>query len=101
MKLKTLKQFVAEMIALIKVIPAHSYADVLEQKAQECDSVHCSSYSRTIKEGEITEEIEIEFKDTSHISIIKDHGRYTLEIVPTVSQDCCAGHQLITINKCV
>lgn len=99
MKGKTLKQFVTEMIALIKNIPAHSYADILEQKAQECDSVYCTSYDRTIKGGEIKEELEIDFKDLSHISIIKACGRYTLEIIPSALQGCGIEYRLITINK--
>lgn len=101
MKKKALKQFVTELITLVKAIPAHSYADVLEQKAQEYDSVHVTAYSRTIQEGEIEEEVEIEFKDSSHISIIKEHGVYTIEINPAPSQIYNIGYQLISINKCI
>lgn len=98
MKRNEVQKLVDSLVMLIKALPASSTLETLEAKALENENVYEVEYTRDFVGGTLTEYLDIFAYDSSHVSVIAEPERYTLEVKPAPSQDY-AGETLITINR--
>ncbi len=99
MKRKGIETLVTKLTALIQALPNSSTIEPLDLKARESAGVYEIEYSRNSVDDKTTEYLDIFFKDhSSHISVIADSQRYTLEVNPDHTQDY-EGDRLITIKR--
>lgn len=99
MKNMEIKALVTNLVALIQALPDSFTIEPLDLKAQESEGVYETEYSRNSVDDKTTEYLDIFFKDhSSHISVIADSQRYTLEVKPDHNQDY-EGDRLITIPR--
>lgn len=99
MKRKEVETLVTKLTALIQALPNSSTIEPLDLKARESAGVYETEYSRNSVDDKTTEYLDIFFNDhNSHISVIADSQRYTLEINPDRALDY-EGERLITIPR--
>lgn len=99
MKNTEIKALVTNLVALIQALPDSSTIEPLDLKARETEGVYETVYSRNSVDHKITEYLDIFFRNhDSHISVIADSQRYTLEVNPDRTQDY-EGDRLITIPR--
>lgn len=99
MKNTEIKALVTNLVALIQALPDNSTIEPLDLKARESEGVYEIEYSRDLVDDKTTEYLDIIFRDhDSHISVIADSQRYTLEVNPDRTQDY-EGDRLITIPR--
>ena len=99
MKNTEIKVLVTDLVTLIQALPNSSTIEPLDLKARESEGVYETEYSRNSVDDKTTEYLDIFFKDhSSHISVIADSQRYTLEVNPVRALDY-EGERLVTIPR--
>ena len=98
MKCKAVQNLVTQLMILALLLPQNSTLEPLALAAHEAEDVYETNYTQDWVGNSHSAYLDVFFYDSSHISVIADPERYTLEVNPASSQDY-TGETLITISR--